>query len=158
MAALSLKGEGNASSTASSSQSRPADISYPTDDFWDVYITNVNSTVNVFLRLLGPEYSEKFENLATDMELHYFNEAAIPAVAKPEVGRLYAAKVDGEWHRVEVVDVQGIYVTCFYIDHGEREVVTVEYLKELDPKFLVLPAQAISVSLAGLEQFVDNSA
>lgn len=49
-----------------------------------------------------------------------------------------------------------MYITVFFIDHGEKEVVTSEHLKELGKEFLKLPAQAISISLAGLEEFEDS--
>lgn len=67
------------------------------------------------------------------------------------MGKLYAAQTDdGLWHRVEVVDVKGIYITCFFIDVGERALVLMKDLKELDHSFLRLAPQAISVKLSGL--------
>ena len=42
-------------------------------------------STSVFLRLLGDEYSAKFDNLATDMEMHYFSEENFPSVASPQV-------------------------------------------------------------------------
>ncbi|TRY71634.1 hypothetical protein TCAL_05296 [Tigriopus californicus] len=138
-------------------QQQPPKIKLPVDQYWDVYITNVNSTVNVFLRLLGKDYSEMFDSLVTDMELYYYNDMVIPKVLKPEIGRLYVANVDGDLHRVEVCGIQGIYVTCFYIDFGGSEVILIEALRELAPQFLELPAQAISVQLYGLEHLAENS-
>ena len=61
--------------------------------------------MNVCLRLLGDEYSARFDDLVTNMELHYFNADKMPSVFNPTVGKLYAAKVDGEWHRIEVTGV-----------------------------------------------------
>ena len=68
-------------------------------------MTHVHSTMNVCLRLLGDEYSARFDDLVTNMELHYFNADKMPSVFNPTVGKLYAAKVDGEWHRIEVTGV-----------------------------------------------------
>ena len=42
-------------------------------------------STSVFLRLLGDDYSTKFDNLATEMEMHYFNEEEFPSVAQPKV-------------------------------------------------------------------------
>ena len=39
------------------------------------------------------------------MGSNYFNADTMPSVLVPTVGKLYAAKVDGEWHRVEVTNV-----------------------------------------------------
>ena len=50
-------------------QPRPPPITYPKEDVWDVYITNVYSTVNVWLRFLNDEYQSSFDDLVTEMEL-----------------------------------------------------------------------------------------
>ncbi len=56
------------------------------------------------------------------MEMHYFNDAEFPSITQPQIGKIYALKFDGGWHRVEVVDISGVYITVFFIDHGEKEV------------------------------------
>ena len=86
-------------------QQKPPSLRMPDEELWDVYVTHVHSTMNVCLRLLGDGYSARFDDLVTNMELHYFNADAMPSVFSPTVGKLYAAKVDGEWHRVEVTNV-----------------------------------------------------
>ena len=50
-------------------QPRPPPITFPKEDVWDVYITNVYSTVNVWLRFLNDEYQTSFDDLVTEMEL-----------------------------------------------------------------------------------------
>ncbi len=74
-----------------------------------------------------------------------------------QIGHIYAVKYDGVWHRVEVVDVSGVYITVFFIDYGEKEVVTSDHVKELKEEFFKLPPQAFSVSLAGLESFAESA-
>ena len=86
-------------------QTKPPALELPDEELWDVYVTHVHSTMNVCLRLLGDEYSARFDDLVTNMELHYFNTDKMPSVFNPTVGKLYAAKVDGEWHRIEVTGV-----------------------------------------------------
>lgn len=80
-----------------------------------------------------------------------------PTCLSFQIGRLYAAKFEGEWHRVEVVDVSGIYITSYFIDHGDREMVFLDCLRELDEQFLCLAPQALSVRLLGLEQFEEDA-
>lgn len=58
---------------SSRSQVKPPELVLPEDSLWDVYVTHIFSTVEVCIRLLGDEYSSKFEDLITDMELHYFD-------------------------------------------------------------------------------------
>lgn len=137
-------------------KSRPPKLKLPEDANWDVYITCVHSTMNVCLRILGDSYSNEFDAMVTEMELKYYESAEVPLdksllINQPEVGGLYAAKVDGDWHRVEVTHVHGLEVTCFFIDHGDEDVLKVQNLRALLPTFCVLAPQAKSVRLAGLE-------
>ena len=62
--------------------------------------------------LTGEEYSEKFEDLSSNMDLHYYDKATIPRVGQPEVGKIYAAQVSADWHRVKVTELRGIVCTC----------------------------------------------
>ena len=73
----------------------PPPLTLPTDTLWNVYVTWVNSTTNVRLRILGDKYSALFDELATNMELHYFEAEKMTPVEKPVMGKLYAAKVEG---------------------------------------------------------------
>jgi len=137
----------------------PPPLTLPTDTLWDVYVTWVNSTTNVRLRILGDNYSALFDELATNMELHYFEAEKMTPVEKPVMGKLYAAKVEGDWHRVEVthVDPKTPKITCYFIDHGDEDLFGPEDLRELDPKFLDLAPQAKQVRLAHLEDWKDSS-
>jgi len=135
------------------SQMQPQDLAFPEDDLWDVFITCVRSTTDLSIRLVGDDTSERFEDLSSNMDLHYYDKAAIPRVSQPEVGKIYAAHLSSDWHRVKVVEVRGIDCTCWFLDHGDTEVVPLEDLREIAPKFLDLPPQAITIQLAGLEDY-----
>ena len=87
------------------SQIKPPTLQIPEEELWDVYVTHVHSTMNACLRLLGDEYSTRFDDLVTNMELYYFNADTMTSVSSPTVGKIYAAKVDSEWHRVEITSV-----------------------------------------------------
>lgn len=134
-------------------QRAPPQLQPPSDEYWDVYITFIRSTTQVSLRFIGEEFSEKFEDMSTSMELCYYDMSDIPRIKEPEIGRIYAAHVASDWHRVKVVNVHGIQVSCYFLDHGDEDLIPVEDLRELQPKFLELPAQAFSVSLSGLEDY-----
>jgi len=143
-------------------QKRPPKLQLPDEPTWDVYITCVHSTVNVCLRILGDNYSSQFDDMVTNMELKYFenNEDSLVkelVISNPEVGHLYAAKVEGDWHRVEVTNVHGFQVTCYFIDHGDEDVLKVTDLRRLLPEFLELAPQAKSVRLAGLEDLAGDA-
>ena len=74
---------------------RPPLLTLPTDTLWPVYVTLVNSTTNVRLRILGEKYSALFDELATNMELHYFEAENMAPATKPILGKLYAIKTEG---------------------------------------------------------------
>ena len=46
-----------------------------------------------------------FANLISDMDLHYFDKSSELAVPEPVVGKLYAALVSSDWHRVKVISI-----------------------------------------------------
>ena len=60
------------------------------------------STTHVCLRLIGEDYSERFEELSSGMDLHYYDKSAIPGLQDPDIGKIYAAQVSSDWHRVKV--------------------------------------------------------
>jgi hypothetical protein len=71
--------------------------------------------VEVYLRLQGPEYSEKFEALANAMNFFYKHGNVLNFVTStsdivtqvdlPLVGKLYAAQIGGGWDRVLVEEI-----------------------------------------------------
>jgi hypothetical protein len=63
-----------ASPAAVGSQPKLPELILPAEDsMWDVYVTHIFSSIEVCVRLLGDDYSSKFEDLITDMELHYYD-------------------------------------------------------------------------------------
>ena len=137
-------------------QLEPPPLIYPAEDLWDIYVTYIRSTADVSVRLIGPEYSEKFDELSSSMDLHYYDKTATPVVRRPEIGRYYAAYVSSDWHRVKVVELRGILCTCVFLDHGDQDTIPVEDLREIDQKFLRLPLQVLRVALSGLEDYEYN--
>ena len=67
-----------------------------------------------------------------------------------KVGGLCAAKVNDEWQRVEVVEVNDSYVTVNCLDSGNEETVDAGSVMDLDEKFTKLAAQGVNISLGGL--------
>lgn len=101
----SAPSEASTSSTPSQTLLTNA-LTVPSDKFWNVYITNVHSTADIWIRLIGEEYSEKYENLATDMELHYMGDVKSQCcMSSIVVGDLFVVKVDDCWHRVEIDEI-----------------------------------------------------
>jgi len=136
----------------------PPPTIFPQDEIWDVFVTIVRSTKSISIRMIGPKLSEMFENLISEMELHYFDKTGQPVVASPEVGKLYAAQVASDWHRVRVLSCVGDTCSCLFVDHGDEDTILMEDLRELDPRFLLVPLQAIQVEMAGLTEFPHSDA
>ncbi|PSN45877.1 hypothetical protein C0J52_11031 [Blattella germanica] len=134
----------------------PEQIMLPPEDVWDVFITCGNATDEIWVRLIGDDYSVQYENLATDMEMFYMGKSNV--AINPEVGLFYAIKMDDCWHRVKLVEINetGSVGRVFFIDHGDEEVAELKDLHVLERRFAKLPAQAILCYLWGLEDFVDD--
>jgi hypothetical protein len=63
-------------------QPKLPELMLPEENIWDVYVTHIFSTVEVCVRLLGDEYSMVYEDLITEMELHYYDASKIPQVGE----------------------------------------------------------------------------
>nr|CAD7427066.1 unnamed protein product [Timema monikensis] len=133
----------------------PPPLILPDTAEWDVYITVVTPNANIYVRLLGEDYSIIYENMATDMELYYMNTIAV--VDNPIVGNYYAIKLDDCWHRVLVQEIQEQQEgRLFFIDQGDEEWHPLSSLCHLEPKFAQIPAQAVLCRLHGLEEFIHH--
>lgn len=133
----------------------PGQLKLPENTYWIVYVCYVISTVDVWVRIVGPDYSDKFDVMIAEMlEYYNFNQASAKTV---EIGKYYAIFEDDYWHRVrcEEFDSSTGLATVLFIDHGDEVQRPFSDLRILDKKFCSLPAQAMRMCLAGLEDFSD---
>ncbi|KAI4484094.1 hypothetical protein M0804_007550 [Polistes exclamans] len=136
----------------------PGQLQLPEDQYWIVYVCNIMSTVDVWVRIGGANYSDKFDIMIADMMEYYGRSQS--SVKSVEIGGYYAIFEDDSWHRVrceEFDNTTGV-VTVLFIDHGDEVKRSLRDLRILDKKFCSLPAQAIRVCLAGLEDLRDYEA
>jgi len=131
----------------------PPNLNIPEDNIWEVFVTVVRSVKNVNCRIIGSKYSEMYDNLISDMDLHYFDKTKTPGVTDIIVGKLYAAQVSSDWHRVKVVSTMLDTCSCYFIDHGDVDTILREDLRELDRKFLIIPPQVLTVEVSGLQDY-----
>ena len=89
---------------------------------------NFRSAKNVNCRIVGSKYSEMYDNLISDIDLHYFDKFKTPGkqfmlivahsqylmlgVTDIQVGKVYAAQVSSDWHRVKVFIYSGQKQLC----------------------------------------------
>ncbi|XP_043916274.1 tudor domain-containing protein 7 [Protopterus annectens] len=93
----------------------------------------------------------RLEVLMEDMILHYNTREEKPVPL--EKNKIYAAKVDKKWHRVLVKGLltNGL-VSVYQLDYGRHELVSYENIRPLIGKFRLLPFQAITAQLAGVDR------
>ncbi|XP_015187922.1 PREDICTED: tudor domain-containing protein 7B-like [Polistes dominula] len=134
----------------------PGQLQLPEDQYWIVYVSYIMSALDVYVRLGGPNYSDKFDIMLSNM-MEYYGRSQSP-VKSVEIGGYYAIFEDDSWHRVRCEEVDSItagLVTVSFIDHGDVVKRSLSDLYILDKMFCSLPAQAMRVCLSGLEDFRD---
>ncbi|XP_012549270.1 tudor domain-containing protein 7 isoform X1 [Bombyx mori] len=134
-------------------------LQFPEDDFWNVFITVANSTLEIWLRIIGPQYSDAFETLLADMAKYY--DSSGTAVDKSMIIRdaWYAVNLDdGGWQRAKIMDFDEETASVFLGDHGDDDVVALNKIRILDSKFRKLPPQAILCRLEGVEELAASAA
>jgi len=133
-------------------------LPYPgPEDFWNIYITNVESANKVFGRLLGENTSEAFEEMVTDMEMHYRYEEQPVDVEQVVIGRYFVAnRFESEWYRVQVRELMRTQVRLWCLDTGETIVIEVDALRPLLDRFTKLAPQAFCFSLHGLSDLPED--
>uniref|UniRef100_A0A671URA2 Tudor domain containing 7 a n=1 Tax=Sparus aurata TaxID=8175 RepID=A0A671URA2_SPAAU len=88
--------------------------------------------------------------LMGEMILYYNQTWQTNTATDVKKGDVYAAKIDKNWHRVQVKGIltNGL-VSVYELDHGKHELVQRSLLQPLIEEFRQLPFQAISAQLAG---------
>uniref|UniRef100_UPI0037E96AC4 tudor domain-containing protein 7A n=1 Tax=Semicossyphus pulcher TaxID=241346 RepID=UPI0037E96AC4 len=91
--------------------------------------------------------------LMGEMILYYNQTCKTNVAPQIEKGKVYAAKIDKNWHRVQVKGIlaNGL-VSVYELDYGKHELVRNTLLWPLIEEFRQLPFQAITAQLAGLTQ------
>ncbi|CAG9796634.1 unnamed protein product [Diatraea saccharalis] len=134
-------------------------LKFPEDVFWNVFITVANSTLEIWLRIIGPQYSDTFESLLVDMAAYYEHSGTSVDKSMLIKNAWYAVNVDdGGWQRAKIMEIEEDKVTVFLGDHGDDDVVSIHNIKILEPQFRRLPAQAILCRLEGAEELAASAA
>ncbi|XP_035515275.1 tudor domain-containing protein 7A [Morone saxatilis] len=91
--------------------------------------------------------------LMGEMILYYNQTRKANTATNIQKGEIYAARIDKNWHRVQVKGVlaNGL-VSVYDLDYGKHELVRTTLLQPLIEEFRQLPFQAITAQLAGVTQ------
>ncbi|CAH2102571.1 unnamed protein product [Euphydryas editha] len=134
-------------------------LQFPEDDFWNVFITVANSTLEVWLRIIGVEYSDAFEVLLADMAEYYDHGGTSVDKSMIIKNAWYAVKLDdGGWQRAKILEIEDEKATVFLGDHGDDDSVYFSNIKILETQFRKLPAQAVLCRLEGAEELAASEA
>ncbi|RXG71544.1 Tudor domain-containing protein 7B [Armadillidium vulgare] len=133
------------------SSSVPDPLKLPEDNMWSVFISYIKDCTEIWFRLIEDEITKEYENLVTDMELHYMEENHRKHPTNAVTDAYYVCYHEDSWFRIRLANLTGDVATVFFIDHGDTEEVPVENLYVIEPKFLKFPCQSISASLSGFE-------
>ncbi|XP_048590347.1 tudor domain-containing protein 7-like [Nematostella vectensis] len=120
------------------------------DDFIDIYVSNIQSTENISVQLVGEEFSSKLEAMEFSMESYFEDRSDEPY--QPKTGDLCAIRTNlihekEQWYRVKVLSINDTKAKLEFVDYGDIRHAPVQDLKGLPPRFYELPLQAITVSL-----------
>ncbi|XP_026493738.2 tudor domain-containing protein 7 [Vanessa tameamea] len=128
-------------------------LQFPEDDYWNVFITVANSTLEVWLRIIGLQYSDAFEVLLADMVEYYDHGGTTVDKSMIIKNAWYAVKLDdGGWQRAKIIEIEDDKATVFLGDHGDDDSVHFSNIKILETQFRKLPAQAVLCRLEGAEE------
>ena len=116
----------------------------------DVYVTTVESVEEVFCQL--SKNAGELDKMMEEIEQYCrpLNQQQ-ECLNAPTFRDWCIAKfsVDDGWYRAQISSIQGSHAEVFYIDYSNSETVSLADVKVLKPQFAILPAQALSCSLAG---------
>ncbi|CAH0405405.1 unnamed protein product [Chilo suppressalis] len=134
-------------------------LKFPEDDFWNVFVTVANSTLEIWLRIIGPQYSDAFESLLVDMAAYYEHSGTTVDRSMLIKNAWYAVNVDdGGWQRAKIMEIDDDTASVFLGDHGDDDVVSIHKIKILETQFRRLSAQAILCRLEGAEELAASAA
>ncbi|GAB6028423.1 hypothetical protein CHUAL_002583 [Chamberlinius hualienensis] len=133
-------------------------LNLPEINSWDVYVTCAESTSDIRIRLIGNDYSAKYEAFALEMREYYEDSCKTFATLSKtdiDIGELVAVKEDGCWHRVQIEEIIEDKVSCLFVDCGDNGKYDIKNLLPLDRQFLTLPFQAVKCQLFNLDAVND---
>ncbi|KAM4642142.1 tudor domain-containing protein 5 [Discoglossus pictus] len=120
-----------------------------------VFVENIRSPTNFYVRCCGKDTSEKLEDMMIEMRHCYSSECVSDRYLVPDhcicVGELYTLKVPGDvwWYRVIIHVIHNSEeVDVFYPDFGNVATVKRSWLRFLKNCYVKLPAQAVPSSLS----------
>lgn len=129
------------------------------DEHWNIYVTHVLSPSVVWARIIGVEFSVRWDKLMTDIEWAM----SLPANRKPcseeelLVNSIYLVQRLSSWYRVRCMEVDNGRFLGFFVDQGNEEWLPTDgSLFFCEQRFQGLPGQAVTFTMFGMETVEEN--
>ncbi|KMY95249.1 uncharacterized protein Dsimw501_GD11509, isoform B [Drosophila simulans] len=123
---------------------------------WNMFISFCDSTKLVWARMIDQiaNFEELTKQIGRQMESPHFRQK----VSKLYAQEVYLVEMADGWNRVRAisVDEETRSCRCHFIDFGDVGMFHLEDLFQCPPQFLVLPAQAVCLSMYALDKFEDH--
>ena len=117
----------------------------------DIRVTEVDNPGSFYVLYCERKSILGFKDMMTELQSTYNSYSSKYQGFPAKVGGVCCCQSimssDKSWHRCRVTEVMGKTATVFCFDYGFTEVVFVDDLLHLDPKFSSLPAQAVRCCL-----------
>ncbi|XP_052839986.1 tudor domain-containing protein 7A isoform X2 [Drosophila gunungcola] len=122
----------------------------------NMFISHCDSTKRVWARLIDQiaNFEELTKHMGRQMAVPLFRQK----VGKPYVDEIYLVELPDGWNRVRVISVneEQRSCSCHFVDFGDVALFESEELFQCPPQFLVLPPQAVCLSMYALDKFEDH--
>ncbi|OXU19144.1 hypothetical protein TSAR_010915 [Trichomalopsis sarcophagae] len=118
-----------------------------------VKIYNCKSISEIWGKIMNATNLKKLDELLEEMKKFYDSEKMVASSIKE--GGFYAVFKDDFWHRVKCLKCDQSTALVLFIDQGDEYTFSLEKIFELHNKFVLIPAQAIRMSLFDLEDISD---
>jgi hypothetical protein len=121
-----------------------------------------SSSDKVHIRRIDVEGEEDEEETLVTLNNYLNEEHNVKTLRRcavtPAFGQIVVARfsVDGRFYRARVMDYSDGKFYVFYVDYGNREWVSKSDVRDIEPKYLHLPFQAIDCVLANVENVTES--
>ncbi|XP_043235867.1 tudor domain-containing protein 1-like [Amphibalanus amphitrite] len=118
----------------------------------DVLVSHVDSPETFYIQQLGV-HAEYLSNMMDEIQRVYAKSSK-HALLNPQKGQVCVAQfsVDGKFYRAEIeILLSHGMVDVYYVDYGNRERISLQAVRKIEDKFMVIPKQALKCRLADIQ-------
>lgn len=120
-------------------------------EYQKVFVIEVTRELHFYAQL--EEQGPKLESLMAKIRQDFSTNSPLPGAYTPKRGDICAAlySEDKQWYRARVEKISGSEASVFYIDYGNREIISTTFLAALPPAFAAEKGYAQEYGLACIQ-------